>query len=115
MSSFELESNNTIATANLLTSNTPMVGQASSSSDIDFFKLSDSGAGTANFTITVPNNYSYYTVKLYDNGGTLQQSYSLYNAIGTYSVPALSAGYSYISVSSSSTDSYSIKSSFVAS
>jgi len=52
--SIELESNNTIATANLLApNNTPMVGQAYSSSDIDYFKLSNSGAGTANFTLII--------------------------------------------------------------
>ena len=91
-----------------------MTGQSSSSSDIDFFKLYASGSGTAQFSLTLPsNNYSYYYVKIYDALGALQKSYTTQDS-ATYSVVSTSAGYSYISVNSSSTADYSINGSFTA-
>ena len=110
-SSTEIESNGTIETANLLTANVQMIGQASSSSDSDYFKFYTSESGTTKFTLTLPSYSGTYYVKIYDNSGTLQKSYSTTSS-ATYSVAATSAGYSYIAVSSYSSDDYSITTSF---
>jgi hypothetical protein len=110
----EIESNGSIGTANLLTANAQMAGQSSSYSDYDYFKLYNSGAGTSQFNVTLPNNYSSYYIKIYDSTGTLQKSYTAYNGSQSYSIPSTSAGYSYISVNSSSTDDYSINANFIA-
>ena len=107
----EIESNETIATANLLTANVQMTGQASSYSDYDYFKFYTSVSGTTKFTLTLPSYSSAYYVNIYDNSGTLQKSYSTYSS-ATYSVAATSAGYSYIAVRSFSSDDYSITTSF---
>ena len=108
----EIESNGTIATANLLTANVQMIGQASSGSDYDYFKFYTAVSGTAHFALTLPTNTpSYYYVNIYDNSGTLQKSYTTTSS-ATYSVAATSAGYSYIAVRSYSSDDYSITTSF---
>ena len=49
----EIESNGTTGTANLLTANVQMTGQSSSSSDYDYFKLYNSGAGTSQFNVII--------------------------------------------------------------
>ena len=107
----EIESNGTIETANLLTANVQMIGQASSSSDSDYFKFYTSESGTTKFTLTLPSYSGTYNVKIYDNSGTLQKSYSTTSS-ATYSVAATSAGYSYIAVTAKSTEDYSITTSF---
>lgn len=110
----EIESNNSIGTANLLTANVTMTGQPSGP-DIDYFKLYNSGSGISHFTINIPNNRSNYSIKIYDNSGTVQKSsYTTHNGSTTYSIPSVSAGYSYISVNSLSTDDYSITGYFIA-
>jgi hypothetical protein len=110
----EIESNGSIGAANLLTANVKMTGQASSSSDLDYFKLYNSGSGTSQFTVNLPSTYSNYYIKIYDNTGTLQKSYTAYNGSVTYTVPSTSVGYSYISINSGSTDDYSITANFIA-
>ena len=110
----EVESNGSMGTANLLTTNVQMTGQSSSSSDYDFFKLYASGQGTAQFSLILPsNNYSSYYVNIYDSSGALQKSYTT-SSSATYSVVSQSSGYSYISVNSFSTADYAITGSFLA-
>ncbi len=107
MSSLEIESNNSASTANELTAGSALTGQISSNSDVDFYKLNVSGAGTAKFSIT-PSGLYPYTIDLYDTSGTLQRSYSTYDS-GTYSIAAQSAGTVYAKISSySNRDDYQI-------
>jgi microcompartment protein CcmK/EutM len=112
--SYEIESNGSIATANVLTANVQMIGQSSSSTDFDYFKIYNSGSGVTQFNINLPYNYTTYNIKIYDNTGTLQRSYSDYYGSKSYSISSNSAGYSYISVNSTSTSDYSITANFVA-
>ena len=107
----EIESNGTIATANPLTANVKMIGQASSSSDYDYFKFYTSVSGITQFSISLPFLAEAYYVNIYDNSGTLQKSYTTTSS-ATYSVAATSAGYSYIAVTAKSTEDYSITTSF---
>jgi hypothetical protein len=107
--SFEIESNNSLATANTLTSGVQTAGQASSSSDADYYKFAVGGAGTVTFTLALPaSTFWPYSVELFDTSGTLQRSYSTISG-GSYTISAQSAGNVYAKVSSSNgRDDYQI-------
>ncbi|MES2739473.1 MAG: M4 family metallopeptidase [Pseudomonadota bacterium] len=65
----EVESNNTIATANVISvSNTIVNAVAGSSTDVDYFKITVPAGKSANVTIT-PNATSDYDLKLYSASG----------------------------------------------
>ena len=100
MSNVEVESNNSVASANSLTSGVRMTGQASSSSDVDYYKLYMSSAGTAQFSLSLPSsNYDSYTVDLYDTSGVLQRSYTTSSG-GNYSIASQQSGNVYVKISS---------------
>ena len=109
MSNVEIESNNSVAAANSLTSGVEMTGQASSSSDVDYYKLYMSSAGTAQFSLSLPSsNYYSYTVDLYDTSGVLQRSYTTSTG-GDYSIASQQSGNVYAKISSySGRDDYQI-------
>ena len=94
----ELESNNSLGSANTLQSGVSTTGQLSNSSDVDFYKLAVGGSGTVNFSFQLPSsNYRTYLVDLYDTAGTLQRSYST-SSSGNFSISSLSAGNVYVKI-----------------
>ena len=64
----ESESNNTTSTADSLTLGSPIKGQLSSSSDVDYYKFTTSGSGSVSISLDTPTNYSsdYFKFTLYD-------------------------------------------------
>ena len=109
---YEIENNDTLNSANDLAANLPTRGR-SSNGEIDYFKLSTSGIGTTQFTVSLPeNNYiTTYFIDIYDAAGNKLLSKETLSS-QTYSVPTNSVGYSYISIYSSYAGLYSIAGSF---
>ena len=105
----ETEPNNSIATADTITSGVAIAGQTSSYSDDDYFKIVASAAGTISVAFTGDGtDYSYHDVSLVDASGTVLASKSL-NASGTVTAEITTAGSYYVLVDDSSdTDDYSI-------
>ena len=103
-SSFEIENNGSINTANLLNANIAMRGQNFDASDNDFFKFNNTGAGTTEFSLNLPDNSKgTYFVRIYDTNGNLQKSYTT-QVSETYKIFSTNSGSSYISVNSNYTD-----------
>ncbi len=70
----ESESNNTTATADDVTLGAAITGQLSSSTDVDYYKVTASAVGTLSVVFDVPTNSSfseYFTVSVYSSTGTL--------------------------------------------
>ena len=105
----ETEPNNTIATADTITSGTAIGGQNSSYSDDYYFKLVTTAAGTISVAFTGDGtDYSYHDVSLVDASGNILSSERL-NASGTVTAEVGAAGSYYVLVDDSSdTDDYSI-------
>jgi len=105
----ETEPNNSIATADTITSGVAIAGQTSSYSDDDYFKIVASAAGTISVAFTGDGtDYSYHDVSLVNASGTVLASKSL-NANGTVIAEVNAAGSYYVLVDDSSdTDDYSI-------
>ena len=72
----ETESNNSRSTADALVSGSEIKGQLSSETDIDYFALAATSAGsvTISFDPTVNSYSEYYTVSLLDSSGTVLAS-----------------------------------------
>ena len=98
----ESEPNNTIATADQATLGSAITGQLSTSSDLDFYKVTATSAGTLSVVFDVPTSSSYtdyFQLGLYDSAGTLLSLFST-GLDKTYSVGAPTTGTYYVSVSS---------------
>ena len=103
----ETELNNTIATADTITSGTAIGGQSSSRSDDDYFKLVLTSAGTISVAFTGDGtDYSYHDVSLLNASGNVMST-SRFNGSGTLTAGASSAGdYYFLIDDSSDTDDY---------
>ena len=67
----ETESNDSIATADLILRGVALTGQASSISDIDYFRADIVAASTARFTFKSDDtDYSSHTITLYNSAGS---------------------------------------------
>jgi hypothetical protein len=106
---YETEPNNSIATADTITSGTAISGQTSSYADDDYFKIVTTAAGTISVAFTGDGtDYSYHDVSLVDSAGNLLSSERL-NGSGTVTAEVGAAGSYYVLVDDSSdTDDYSI-------
>ena len=109
----ELESNNTRATANSGVLGTVITGQLTTSSDIDYYRVIATTAGSLSVVFDVPTSstYSdYFELGVYNNAGTLLSLYAT-GTDKTYTIGAPSSGNYFIGVSSSyfySASQYSI-------
>jgi len=104
----ESESNNTAATADAVTLGSAITGQLSTNSDIDFYSVAATSAGTLTVIFDVPTNntYSdYFELGLYDSAGTLLSLFAT-GSDKTYSVGAPTAGTYYIGVDSTYASNY---------
>ena len=106
---YETEPNNSIATADTITSGTAISGQTSSYADDDYFKIVTTAAGTISVAFTGDGtDYSYHDVSLVDSAGNLLSSERL-NGSGTVTAEVGAAGSYYVLVDDSSdTDDYTI-------
>ena len=100
----ETESNNAFATANTLTLGIATTGQLSTSSDLDFYKINATAAGSLSIVLDVPtsNAYSdYFTLGLFNSSGTLLSQFAT-GTDKTYTVGAPTAGTYYVGIQSGS-------------
>ena len=102
MSNLEKEPNDSFSNANILTDSVGKTGQASSSEDIDYYKLYASKEGTIEFSLILSDSVKYliggYELNLYDSDGLLQRTYTT-NVSGEYSIASEQAGYVYATIS----------------
>jgi hypothetical protein len=70
---YEVESNDSVATANALALSTPVIGQILTVADVDNYKVTVNGAGLLSLTVDVPTNSSLdmYKLGLYSSAGSL--------------------------------------------
>ena len=75
-SGIETEANSTRANADAVSSGSPISGQLSSSSDIDYYAIAASEAGTISVNFDSPKSGSshYFTVSILDSSGTVLAS-----------------------------------------
>ncbi len=93
----ETEPNDTKAQANTLALNGNNTGSIGTATDVDWWKVTTTGDGSINLTLTVSNGlYTWFV--LYDNNGTtlLHQDYN--NGTSSYSVDGLAKGTYYIKI-----------------
>jgi Ca2+-binding RTX toxin-like protein len=98
MAGYETESNDSGATANQLSSGSSMSGQLSSSSDLDWYKLTVAAPGVITVALDVPTNSTfsdYFGLSFYNTSGALQNSYTT-GVDGTYRFSASAAGTYYL-------------------
>ena len=103
MSNFESEANNSILAADTVTLGTSITGQLSTSSDVDYYSVSVTSAGTLTLTFDVPTGSSYneyFKLSLYDGSNTLLSQFST-GSDKTYTVGVPSAGTYYVGVAAS--------------
>ena len=109
---YEAESNNTRATANAVALGTAIKGQLASSSDIDYFSVAATTAGTLSVVFDVPTSstYSdYFELGLYNSTGTLLSLFST-GTDKTYTVGVSTAGTYYIGIDSTYANNYNYSS-----
>jgi hypothetical protein len=100
----EKESNNTRATANALVPGSALEGQLSSKSDIDYYALAATYAGSISidFDPSVNNSsYNYYKVSLLDSAGTVLARQDV-GKDTKFSAGVVSAGTYYVAIEDSS-------------
>jgi len=99
----ESESNDTLATANTLSSGNAMNGQLSSSSDLDYYKLTVAAPGIVTVALDVPTNSTspYFGLNFYNASGALQNSYTT-GSDNTYRFAAAAAGTYYLQINAPS-------------
>lgn len=97
--SYETESNNTIGSANRIYDDDTILGQISTSTDVDYYKVMFEEEGNANFwlgNIPAGKDFDFY---LYNAAGTLiEQSTTTNNQEQIYEVPVLSGVWYYMKV-----------------
>jgi hypothetical protein len=78
-SSFEAEGNNSISIANSMGLGSPITGQLSTSSDVDYYKFNVSASGMVNLIFDVPTNsgLDYFQLGLYNASGTLLNQFKI--------------------------------------
>ena len=103
----ESEPNGSLANANQIASGASVTGQIASSSDVDFYKFTASGAGSLTVALDVPTNYSssYFTLGVYDANGTNIGLYST-GQDKTYTLGLPAAGTYYVGLSGYNSYSY---------
>lgn len=106
LSSFETESNDTIATANSLSLGAPVSGQLSSGTDKDYFVINASSQGVMNILFTPPTGaYWDYKVNAYSADGTLLAGWTT-TTEKTYQIGVPAAGNYYVAVTPYYSSSY---------
>jgi hypothetical protein len=96
----ETEPNNTRGTANAIPLNTLVVGLLSVYTDMDYYSVAATVAGTLSVVFDVPTNVTYsdyFKLGLYDSSGTLLSLFAT-GVDKTYSVGVAGAGTYYIGV-----------------
>ncbi len=120
----ESEPNDTRATADAVTLATPITGQLSSYTDVDYYAVTVGSSGMLSVVFDVPTNSSssdYFKLGLYDSGGTLLSLFST-GVDKTYTAGVAAAGTYYIGVTGNdflngyyySSGQYSVTASIVA-
>ena len=105
---YESENNGTFATANQVTSGSAILGQCSSSSDDDYYKISVGSSGLLNVALDLAtSNYSTYYLNVYNSSGTLLGTLNT-SSDGNSNFNVSSAGTYYVSVDSYSTAQYGL-------
>ena len=99
----ETEDNNTLSQADVLTSGSKIDGQLSSSSDIDWFKYTATGAASLNLAFDLPtSSYSdYFSIQMQKSDGTVLSGVET-GKDGTLTASVSEAGTYYVKV----TDAY---------
>ena len=100
----ESEANNSIATADAVTLGSAITGQLSATTDVDYYAVAVTAAGTLTLVFDVPtdNSYSdYFKLGLYDASGTLLSLFTT-GVDKTYSLGTSAAGTYYVGVSAAS-------------
>jgi len=97
---YESESNDTTATATAAALGEGITGQLSSYSDVDYYKVTATSAGSLTVVFDVPTkspNASYFLLGFFDSTGTLLSQFST-GVDKTYTVGAPSSGTYYVGV-----------------
>ena len=96
----ESESNNTIATANKITSGVAIKGQLSSASDADYFAITASAAGTMTINLVTPTTSAYtnyFNAAVYDGANNLLGQWST-GQNASWQIGVAAAGSYYVKV-----------------
>jgi hypothetical protein len=98
-SGYEVEANNSIASATALPLSAPVIGQLTSNSDVDYFRVSLAGTSTLSIAVDVPTSSSLemYSLKLRNPSGALIASY-VTGKDGVFEVSTLATGNYYLSI-----------------
>ena len=107
----ETEDNNSRSTADALVSGSEIKGQLSSETDIDYYSLAATSAGTVSidFDPTINSSmYEYYTVSLMDGGGTVLASQSV-GKDTSFSAGVSNSGTYYVAVNAYERSGYSTR------
>jgi hypothetical protein len=104
---YELESNNTQATATAVSLDHAITGQFSSSSDIDYFSVTTGASGNLILDFQAPKKYSFaeYQVSIYDASGKLIDAKTAGGSM-TMIEQVASAGKYYVEIQSTEDGSY---------
>ena len=99
MGSRETESNDACSTADTITSGVAITGQAASSTDIDYYKLALSSAGTISVSFNDGDGSQWYghDVSIVNENGDILASQSIYET-GVVSTEVASSGNYYVAV-----------------
>jgi hypothetical protein len=100
---YEAESNDSVATANTLALSIPIIGQVLTVADVDYYKVTVSGAGLLSLTVDVPTSSSLdmYKLGLYGSTGTLLAAFTT-GKDQTFQTPVTVAGDYYVRVETGS-------------
>ena len=100
---YEVESNESVGTANTLALATPVIGQILTLADVDYYKVAVSGAGLLSLTVDVPTNSSLdvYKIGLYGSTGTLVAAFTT-GKDQTFEASVAAAGDYYVKVETGS-------------
>ena len=116
--SYEAESNDSIATANAVALGTAITGQLMNSKDSDYYKFTVSAGGSVSLVFDSPTDSSYndyFQLGLYNANGVLLNHFTT-GQDKTYQVSTPTAGDYYVAINSSyySGDSYSLTANYIA-
>lgn len=96
----ETEGNETFTTADKITAGTKIKGQLASSTDVDYFKYTTSGAASLNLSYDLPtsSNTDYFSVQILDSNNNILSGVGT-GKDGTLKASVTEAGTYYIGVS----------------